>query len=134
MSNRSVGNKFETELCDKLASNGFWAHCMKQSAAGQPADVICARNGEAWLIDCKVCEGTRFDFSRVEPNQYLAMRRWADTGNGSGWFAIKMKGEIYMLSMYDLERLENEGVKSLNWGDLTSVARLLGYWVWEVLQ
>lgn len=99
MSNKQVGNSFETELCEILAAYGFWCHNFSQNAAGQPADVIAARNGKAYLIDCKVCSTSEgFALSRMEENQDLAMALWDECGNGQGWFAIKLPtDDIYML-------------------------------------
>ena len=97
--NKKVGNSFETELCEILANHGFWAHNMAANQAGQPADVIAARNSVSYLIDCKSCTTAKgFSLDRVEDNQDMAMRLWRDCGNGEGWFAIKLaNGEIYMV-------------------------------------
>ena len=65
MSNRKLGNSFEAELCEILFENGFWVHNLAQNQAGQPADIIAARNKVAYLIDCKVCSGNGFPLSRV---------------------------------------------------------------------
>lgn len=90
MSNKKLGNGFEAELCEILSMYDFWAHQLSQNAAGQPADVIAARNGKAYLIDCKVCSTDKgFALSRVEENQDLAMDLWNECGNGQGWFAFK---------------------------------------------
>ena len=99
MNNKKLGNTFETELCEMLYYKGFWCHNMAQNAAGQPADVIAARNGKAYLIDCKVCSGDKgFSLSRVEENQSLSMDLWDECGNGQGWFAIQLPTKkIYML-------------------------------------
>ena len=99
MSNKKLGNQFETELCEILSMYGFWCHNMAANAAGQPADVIAVRNGQAYLIDCKVCSTARgFDLSRVEENQELAMSLWHECGNHQGWFAIKLpNSEIFMV-------------------------------------
>ena len=72
---------------------------MAANAAGQPADVLAARNGQAYLIDCKVCSTDKgFDLRRVEENQELAMNLWEECGNGQGWFAMKLPtGDIFML-------------------------------------
>lgn len=40
--NRTVGTRFEDELCELLAEHGWWAHNMAQNQVGQPADVIAA--------------------------------------------------------------------------------------------
>ena len=53
--NKKLGNDFESRFCEILYSEGFWVHNLAQNSAGQPADVIAARNGKTYLIDCKVC-------------------------------------------------------------------------------
>jgi Holliday junction resolvase len=99
MINKKVGNSFEAELCEILSGYGFWCHNLAQNSAGQPADVIAARNGKAYLIDCKVCSTDKgFALSRVEENQDLAMELWNECGNAQGWFAMKLPtGDIIML-------------------------------------
>ena len=105
VSNKKLGNDFETELCDRLSKYGFWCHNMAMNKSGQPADVIAVRNGKAHLIDAKVCSNGKFALSRVEENQTLAMDLWNDCGNGIGWFAIKLDkfdSKIYMVSYYTI--------------------------------
>lgn len=97
--NRKLGNTFESEFCEMLFNKGYWVHNMAQNQAGQPADVIAVKNGKSFLIDCKVCENDTFPFSRIESNQHTAMRLWHDSGNGYGWFALKLSdGEVYMIN------------------------------------
>ena len=103
-SNRRDGVRFEKELCELLSGFGFWAHDLAQNSQGQPFDVIAARNGCTSPIDCKVCSKNIFKTERVEENQYLAMRLWEQTGNGSGWFALKLNdGSVYMISLAGME-------------------------------
>lgn len=98
MSNKTLGNGFEVELGELLSRHGFWVHLLNANKAGQPADIVAARNKVAHLIDAKVCSKRGFALSRVEENQELAMTLWGKCGNGQGWFAIKVPtGEIYML-------------------------------------
>ena len=104
MSNKKLGNSFEAELCEILANEGFWAHNLAQNAAGQPADVIAVKNGESFLIDCKVCSQGKFQYSRIEENQDLSMELWRDCGNGIGLFALKFDEKVYMV---DRESLRN---------------------------
>lgn len=97
-SNRKVGNNFEQDLCEILFENGFWTHNLAQNQAGQPADVIAVRNRRAYLIDCKVCSTSKgFFLKRMEDNQDLSMTLWQECGNGEGWFAILLAGQIYMI-------------------------------------
>ena len=104
MSNKKLGNSFEDELCEKLAEEGFWAHNLAQNAAGQPADIIAVKQGEAFLIDCKVCSQGKFQYSRIEENQDLSMDLWRDCGNGKGLFALKFDTGIYIV---DRESIRN---------------------------
>ena len=102
MSNKQLGNSFEAELCEILSDEGFWSHNLAQNAAGQPADVIAVKDGEAYLIDCKVCSQGKFPFSRIEDNQELAMEMWCDCNNGEGLFALKFDTHIYMVPMREM--------------------------------
>lgn len=104
MSNKKLGNQFEAELCEILSENGFWAHNLAQNSAGQPADVIAVKDGEAFLIDCKVCSQGKFQYSRIEENQELSMELWKDCGNGVGWFALKFDTATFMV---DLESIRH---------------------------
>lgn len=102
--NRKAGTSFEQTLCRRLSDFGFWAHNLAQNKQGQPFDVIAARNGKTYPIDCKVCEKDIFRLDRIEENQYSAMRLWRQTGNGEGWFALLLtNGEIWFLSLADME-------------------------------
>lgn len=111
-SNKKIGNRFEWELCQKLASYGFWVHNMAQTAAGQPADIIAVRNGLAELIDCKICTGTYFRVDRIEDNQLYAMSLWEECGNSTGWFAVQFGDLIYMVSLHTLQKAEKKCLDS----------------------
>ena len=97
MTNKKIGNDFESKLCEILFDEGFWVHNMAQNASGQPADVIAVRNGKAYLIDCKVCSGRGFALSRMEENQDLSMDLWKACGNNEGWFAVLLGEQVYMI-------------------------------------
>lgn len=104
--NKKVGNSFEKSLCLSLSGYGFWAHNLTQNAQGQPFDVIAAKDGKSYPIDCKVCEKNIFKMERVEENQALAMTLWRVTGNGDGWFVLKLNnGEVFFLTFGQLEEL-----------------------------
>lgn len=97
MNNKKLGNNFESSFCQILSDNGFWAHLFAQNQDGQPADVLAAKNGRPFLIDCKVCSGKGFPISRMEENQDLAMTHWKNCGNGECWFAFLVGTDIYMM-------------------------------------
>ena len=129
MNNKRLGNSFEAEFCEILFENGFWTHNLAQNASGQPADVIAARNGKTYLIDCKVCSNRGFALSRMEENQDLSMELWKDTGNGDGWFALKVEEEeIVMIPHFSIKALMRE--KSiLNLTDIREYGVKLERWL-----
>ena len=105
-SNRKNGNVFEKELCRDLSKCGFWVHLMTQNSQGQPFDVIAARNGVSYPIDCKDCSKNIFKMERIEENQFSAMTLWKETGNGEGWFALRMmNGAVYFMSFTVIRNL-----------------------------
>lgn len=112
--NRTVGERFEEELCERLAEYGWWSHNLAQNQVGQPADVIAVKNDIAVLIDCKACANDKFALSRIEGNQEGAMTLWGARGNRECYFAMKLtNGEIYMVHFEDLMKMEKEGKKTL---------------------
>lgn len=132
--NKITGNRFETQLCDILAKNGFWVHNFAQNRYGQPADIIAVRHMEPYLIDCKDCEGDRYKLDRIEDNQDTAMTRWHECGNGTGWFAIRIHDTIYMLSFAAVNRFKSDNNKSaLSEDDLATYGRTITDWLWEKL-
>ena len=105
MTNKKIGNDFESDFCEILFDNGFWVHNLAQNQAGQPADVIAARSGKTYLIDCKVCSVRGFALSRMEENQDLSMEMWKATGNGEGWFAVLIGEQIVMIPHFTVKAL-----------------------------
>ena len=128
ISNKKLGNTFESDLCDTLYENGFWCHNMAQNKAGQPADIIAVRNGKAHLIDAKVCSNNEFPLKRIEENQSLSMELWSDRGNGQGWFALKLNDEVYMLP-YILLKAYSRNKTKLSEKDIRECGTAIGKWV-----
>lgn len=127
--NKLNGNHFEKELCQILYKHGFWAHNLAQNAQGQPFDVIAARKGTTWVIDCKVCENDVFRFSRVEENQESAMALWEMTGNTAGWFALKLSdGSIWFITLSLIQRRRTKQA-ALNRDEITSLGLPLRKWL-----
>lgn len=131
-SNRKTGVSFERELCQILAGYGFWAHDLAQNAAGQPFDVLAAKDGRSVPIDCKVCENDVFKLARIEENQFSAMTLWRETGNGEGWFALKLSdGAIYMASLLMMETFSYTR-SVLGRADILRYCKRLDQWVVEM--
>lgn len=126
--NKKIGNSFEERLSWLLFKKGFWVHRFAQNADGQPTDILAARGGNSYLIDCKVCSDNTFAISRMEENQKHSMDLWFRRGNGSGWFALELNnGEIYMIrhmilisfsKSLTLEDIKEVGYTFENWCEL----------------
>lgn len=131
MSNKTIGNNFESELCDILSQHGYWCHNMASKKSGQPADVIAVKNQRAYLIDAKVCSNNEFPLSRIEENQWLAMDLWRECGNGLGYFALKLDKfdpQIYMISNY-LMQVYKERQNTLPAKTIKEIGTLIDEWV-----
>lgn len=133
MSNKKLGNSFETDFCQLLYQHGFWVHNFVQSKDGQPADVIAVKNGKAYLIDCKVCSNNYFNLGRMEENQINAMTLWEDVGNGNGLFAIRLAidNSILMLTKKECLSLLKEQ-KQIGFKKLIQLGKPLNQWLGEV--
>lgn len=113
--NRKLGNSFEAEFCRMLFEHGFWAHNLAQNSAGQPADVIAAKENLTLLVDCKVCSGNGFPISRIESNQWTSMELWAERTNYTPMFALKLKDEsVWMVSYHTMYHYYKKGLSSLS--------------------
>jgi Holliday junction resolvase len=129
MSNKSVGTQFERAFAEMLAARGFWAHCMKDNKNGQPFDVIAAKDGEAYVFDCKDCQGDAFQLSRIEENQHNAMTLWEQTGNHPGLFAIRFGERIYLVPHRMLIILRENGTKQIKLIEAAKYGQELGRWL-----
>ena len=128
--NRSVGGRFEQELAEKLAENGFWCHVMQQNKAGQPADLIAVKGKFHTLIDCKVCENGTFSFDRIEDNQRSAMRMFFRKASELCYFALKLPdGSVRMISLPRIDTLKGRLKKQLSKEDMQKETWLLEDWI-----
>lgn len=127
--NRKTGVAFERDLCASLAGYGFWVHDLAQNRQGQPFDVIAVRNYVPHAIDCKDCARNVFRLDRMEENQITAMTRWRETGNGDGWFMLRLtSGEVFALGFGRLMSLAQTR-KVLTETEIRTVGTPLAVWV-----
>lgn len=129
MSNKSLGNSFETELCNLLSVNGFWVHNFAVKSEGQPADIIAVKDQKAYLIDCKVCTNNTFPLSRIEGNQHLSMAFWQSCGNDDAWFALKTDDGINMMAYSVIQMIKNAGKSVLSHSMITRYSIGLREWL-----
>ncbi len=101
---RDIGSGFEQYMVEYFGMRGYWVHFFAHADDGsQPADLIIAKCGKTYLIDCKtVANGSVFPLSRIEQNQELAANRWTACGNYDERyvFAIRNANKVYFVG-YD---------------------------------
>lgn len=131
-SNKALGTAFEEELARMLYERGFWVHLLRQTEAGQPADIIACRDGKPFLIDCKVCSDGSFLLSRIEENQELAMKEFFRRGNDTGWFALQVDGDTFFFPLYYFLRLKTHEIKRIPEATIRKAGYTLDEWVREV--
>lgn len=130
MSNKAAGTRFEKEFAEILARNWFWVHIFQDNKNGQPCDVIAARDGSAYLFDCKDCQNDKFPLSRVEENQYNAMKLFQLTGNRRGMFAMQFpEAGIYLVDFEVLKKLKDDGVAQIGPDSIHKYGRSLQSWL-----
>ena len=127
--NKKIGNDFEQELCQIFADAGYWTHNFANRKNGQPADRIAVKDGRAFLIDAKVCMYESFPFRRIEDNQRLAMDMWQECGNGTSYFALKARNEVYIVAYDTIKDLQKKGKKQLNFEDMNKYGTRLATWL-----
>lgn len=102
MNNKKLGSKFEKEICQRLASKGYWVHFIVPDIRGaQPFDIIAVKNGTAYAIDCKTCVADVFNISRLEDNQVMAFEKWERCGNICPVIIVEHKEDILCIE-YDV--------------------------------
>ena len=134
-SNKQAGNEFEKDFAMILAQEGFWAHIMQQSKAGQPSDIIAVKGRFHTLIDCKdISDPSKgFPFSRAEENQRLAMDAFTKKGGEPCFFALKFPDcSIRILGYGRLKTLESRGIKSITPKMMDSETWLFDDWLESV--
>lgn len=115
MNNKATGTKFEREFAELLAKHWFWVHIFQDNWNGQPCDVVAAKDGRTYLFDCKHCEEDFFLLSRMEENQYNAMKLFDMTGNGKGMLAIRFPdGGTYLIGYDKTKELQDAGFRRIN--------------------
>ena len=105
MNNKLIGNEFEKEVCQILASHGWWVHFINPDRKGaQPFDIIAVKDEEAGAIDCKTSARPIFPYTRLEDNQVNAFEKWLACGNDNAVLIIKYNGHIYCIDYQVLKK------------------------------
>ncbi len=74
-SNKYIGDKTEKKFLEMIRDERGWAVLIPSTFAGQPLDVVAIVRGIPLYVDIKHCAGSRFNFSAIQDNQFLAMQK-----------------------------------------------------------
>ena len=95
MNVKKIGNEFEVKFANELRKKGYWCHIFEYNSNGQPCDIVAIKDDTSYLIDIKHCNEERFDFSKIQPNQFTCFEYARLCGvNNTGfaiWFECKKK-------------------------------------------
>lgn len=116
-----LGNSVEHHVSDCFQKYGFWSHIFINGIGGQPCDIIALRNKVSVLIDCKhLKKGTRFDFSRIEDNQFNCFEKTMEFNKlrNIGFVIYSSELNCYFFLDFKLVKLALEShIKSINLSD-----------------
>lgn len=126
MSNKKIGEDFEKELLEILKLNNFWATKLKEKEIGGPFDIVATKNNLFFSLEAKnIKKGTKFQTSRIEPNQISAFKRLSEVGSSNySFFVFKAENEVFLIHSKDVIneiKLGNssldvsKGMKLANW-------------------
>lgn len=115
MKQKKIGNDTERKCLDLLQGMGYWCHLFAYNKNGQPCDVVAIKDNKAFLVDVKHCDGDRFSFGRIEPNQRNCFEYALTCGNGNCGFMIYYEkyGKFNYVSYSRIKSLELSGEKSV---------------------
>lgn len=115
MKQKKIGNDTEKKCLELLSKLGYWCHLFAYNKNGQPCDIVAIKNDTALLIDVKHCDGDRFAFSRIEPNQRSCFEYALSCGNKNCGFMIYFEKEqaFNFVTFREIKNLETWGYKSV---------------------
>lgn len=109
-----TGYKFESELCELLKAEGFWAlNIPKDKRGAQPFDVIAMKDKYVFVTDCKVCGKHLFPLERVEDNQWLAFETISKRTSANAGLTLYFRGDIYWVSYKEAKTMFDHGESSI---------------------
>lgn len=125
--NKDIGDRYEGKLLQTLRVMGYWCHLFAYKPEGQPCDIVAIRDNIPFLIDVKHCEGHRFMFKDIRPNQRTCFALAGMKGNTNCGFAIffeEVPGWRW-LPYDDLCKMEGDGWRSVKEDDCQPLLREL---------
>ena len=114
MKQKKIGDSTERKCLEVLSKLGYWCHLFAYNKNGQPCDIVAMKDNIGYLIDVKHCEGDRFDFKRIEPNQRSCFIYARSCGNKTLGLMIYFEKHncFNYLPFWAVEEMERNGEKS----------------------
>lgn len=125
MKNHEIGKITEFKAAEFFSDKGYWVYQCPKTEAGQPADLIIAKNNIITLVEVKHCKNNRFTLNRIEPNQLSTYDFYKTKGNTNHKILIKFKKGVYMMDFGYIKEFINQGVKSITVTDLEELGERL---------
>lgn len=126
LNSRNLGQQTEQQVAEYFSKNGWWVYRIPSGLSGQAADIVMAKDGEAYLIEVKHCKNDRFVLNRIEENQKTAYKLFQQTGNKEHYVAIKFKNGTYLIHFMWIMKWLDEDLKSIT----VDTAKEVGTRIW----
>ena len=109
MSSKQAGDDFEKTIIHQLHERGWWTYLTPSTVSGQPFDVIAIRRCLGVAMEIKHVAGHRFDLSRIEPNQRMALQDFMNRGNHA-FFVLGNSEETYVAGAESILSIQEKSV------------------------
>lgn len=125
MKSHEIGKVTEFKAAQFFSDKGYWVYQCPKTEAGQPADLIIAKNNIITLVEVKHCKNNRFTLNRIEPNQLTTYDFYKTKGNTNHKILIKFKKGVYMMDFSYIKEFISQGYKSITVADLEELGERL---------
>lgn len=125
MKSHEIGKVTEFKIAQFFSDKGYWVYQCPKTEAGQPADLIIAKDNIITLVEVKHCKNNRFTLNRIEPNQLTTYDFYKTKGNTNHKILIKFKKGVYMMDFSYIKEFISQGYKSITVADLEELGERL---------
>lgn len=113
--NKKLGNDWEKECMNILATNGFFATKLQEKQTGAPFDLIATKDNIFYGIECKEIEkSSKFYFSRIESNQRMAYAKLCEVNSKNYFFFFKCPDGNFAFDAKDVILNKNKSLDVKN--------------------
>lgn len=126
MRSHELGKVTELKVAEFFSNKGYWVYQCPRTPAGQPADLILAKDNIITLMEVKHCKNDRFTLNRIEPNQLTTFGFFRNKGNKEHKILIEFNSGTYLMDFSYIKEFINQGLKSITVADLEE----LGERIW----